>query len=127
MGHDITERGTRYRLQKLENDNVILGCSAILNPNLVSERLNRTITLRFKYSNLVTLVISAYRKTKELCTRGTSARVSGGDFDWISHFVFQSLEKYELKSSNFLNRFADLIADYRSYESNAVKASPYNI
>jgi DNA-binding Lrp family transcriptional regulator len=47
MGHEITERGIRYRLQKLENDNIILECSAILNPSLVSERLNRTITLRF--------------------------------------------------------------------------------
>lgn len=53
--------------------------------------------------------------------------MSGGDFDWVSHFVFQSLEQYELESNNFLNRFADLIADYRSFESNAVKASPYSI
>ena len=50
-----------------------------------------------------------------------------GDFDWISHFVFESVEQYELESNNFLNRFADLIADYRSYESKAVKVSPYAI
>ncbi len=51
MGYEITEREIRYRLQRLESDNVILGCSAILNPSLVSEKLNRTITLRFKYSS----------------------------------------------------------------------------
>lgn len=51
MGYEITERAIRYRLQRLESDNFILGCSAILNPNLVSEKLNRTITLRFKYSS----------------------------------------------------------------------------
>ncbi len=49
MGYEITERAIRYRLQRLESD--ILGCSAILNPSLVSEKLNRTITLRFKYSS----------------------------------------------------------------------------
>ena len=128
MGHDITERGIRYRLQKLENDNVILECSAILNPNLVSERLNRTITLRFKYSSNSSALIERlknYVQEAPFCVY--SARVSGGDFNWISHFVFQSLEQYELESNNFLNRFADLIADYRSYESNAVKASPYSI
>jgi DNA-binding Lrp family transcriptional regulator len=128
MGHEITERGIRYRLQKLENDNVILGCSSILNPNLVSERLNRTITIRFKYSSKSSALIERlknYVQEAPFCVY--SARVSGGDFDWISHFVFQSLEQYELESNNFLNRFADLIADYRSYESNAVKASPYSI
>jgi hypothetical protein len=32
-----------------------------------------------------------------------------------------------LESDNFLNRFSDLIADYRSYDSRAIKASPYSI
>jgi len=41
--------------------------------------------------------------------------------------LFFNLEQHELESNNFLSRFADLIADYRSYESNAVKASPYSI
>jgi DNA-binding Lrp family transcriptional regulator len=102
-----TERGIIYRLRKLENDNVILWCSAILNPNLVSERLNRTITLRFKYSNkLSTLIERLKNYVQEALFCVYSARVSGGDFDCISHFVFQSLEQYELESNNFLNRFA---------------------
>jgi len=53
-----------------------------------------------------------------------SARMTG-DFDWICHFVFDSVEQYEFESSNFLNRFVDLIDDFRSYESGMVKVSPY--
>jgi hypothetical protein len=50
-----------------------------------------------------------------------------GDFDWICHFVFDSIEQYELESNNFIHRFADLISDFRSYESKAVKLSTYTI
>jgi GAF domain-containing protein len=50
-----------------------------------------------------------------------------GDFDWICHFVFDSVEQYEFESSNFLNRFVDLIDDFRSYESSMVKVTPYTI
>ena len=47
--------------------------------------------------------------------------------DWICDFMFDSSpEQYELESNNnFLNRFVELIADYRSYESKPVKSSPY--
>jgi len=55
-----------------------------------------------------------------------SARLTG-DLDWISHFIFDSVEQYELESDNFLHRFAELITDYHSYESNTIKASPYMI
>ena len=41
-GHTITDRGVRHRIQKLEKNNVILGYSAILNPNIISEKINRT-------------------------------------------------------------------------------------
>ncbi|MHB8545925.1 MAG: hypothetical protein ACYDAJ_04090 [Nitrosotalea sp.] len=53
-----------------------------------------------------------------------SARLSG-DFDWICHFVFSSIEQYDLETNNFLNRFTDVISDFRSYESKATKSSPY--
>jgi transcriptional regulator with GAF, ATPase, and Fis domain len=55
-----------------------------------------------------------------------SARMTG-DFDWICHFVFDSIEQYEFESSNFLNRFIDLIDDFRSYESSMVKVTPYTL
>jgi hypothetical protein len=53
-----------------------------------------------------------------------SARLTG-DLDWISHFIFDSIERYELETDNFLHRFAELISDYRSYESSTIKATPY--
>ncbi|MDE1770940.1 MAG: hypothetical protein KGI28_10390, partial [Thaumarchaeota archaeon] len=53
-----------------------------------------------------------------------AARLSG-DFDWICHFVFSSTEQYDLETNNLLNRFSDLIADFRSYESKAIKSLPY--
>ena len=116
LGNEITERAIRYRLQRLENDNVILGYSGILNPSLVLEKLNRTIILKFMYSSNASVLIErlkSYVEEAPFCIY--SARLSGGDFDWISHFVFESVEQYELESDNFLNRFSDLIAEYRSY------------
>jgi DNA-binding Lrp family transcriptional regulator len=50
MGYDITDRTIRHRLERLEKRNVILGYSAILNPSFVSEKINRTIILKFKFS-----------------------------------------------------------------------------
>ena len=50
LGHSITDRGIRHRLQRLEKNNVILGYSAILNPNVLSEKINRTIILKFTFS-----------------------------------------------------------------------------
>jgi DNA-binding Lrp family transcriptional regulator len=127
MGYKITERAVRYRLQRLEKDNMILGYSAILNPKFVSEKINRTIILKFKFSHNISILterLKNYVEQISFCIY--SARLSG-DFDWICHFVFDSVEQYELESDNFLNRFAELIADYRSYESKTVKASPYTI
>ena len=36
LGYDLTDRAIRHRLRRLENSNVILGYSAILNPDYVS-------------------------------------------------------------------------------------------
>jgi len=94
MGHEITERAIRYRLQSLESNNIILGCSAILNPSFVSEKLNRTIAIKFKYSSNASVLIDRLKNYVEeapFCVY--SARLSGGDFDWISHFVFESVEQ----------------------------------
>ena len=128
MGYKITERAIRYRLQRLEKDDVILGYSAVLNPKFVSEKINRTIIIKFKFSHNISILterLKNYIGEMPFCIY--SARLSGGDFDWICHFVFDSVEQYELESDNFLNRFAELIADYRSYESKTVRASPYTI
>ena len=54
-------------------------------------------------------------------------QVELAETDWMCHFVFDSVSQYDLETNNFLNKFADLISDYRSYESNLIKASPYTI
>ena len=85
MGYQLTERAIRYRLQRLEDDGVILGYSAILNPSFISEKLNRTITLKFKYSSNSSVIIERLKNYVEeapFCVY--SARLSGGDFDWIT-------------------------------------------
>jgi DNA-binding Lrp family transcriptional regulator len=127
IGYKITERAVRYRIRKLETSNTVLGYSTILNPSFVSQRVNRTVILKFKYFyNASTLIdrLENYVQDASFCVY--SARLSG-DFDWICHFVFDSIEQYELESNNFLHRFADLIADFRSYESKPAKVSTYSI
>jgi DNA-binding Lrp family transcriptional regulator len=113
----------RHRLERLEKGNVILGYSAVLNHSYVSEKINRTIILKFKFSkDSQTLIdrLKSYVEEAPFClysSRLGSGIGGGGDFDWICHFVFDSIDQYELESNNFLNRFAELIADFRSYES----------
>ncbi len=127
LGYTITDRAVRQRLQRLEKKNMILGYSAILNPATISRKVNRTILLKFKYSKNVSVMIERltdYVDQSSFCVY--SARLSG-DFDWVCHFVFDSIEQYELESNNFLNIFADLIADFRTYESKMIKSSPYMI
>jgi DNA-binding Lrp family transcriptional regulator len=127
MGYKITERAIRYRIRRLESNNTILGYSVILNPSFVSNKVNRTIILKFKYSSGSPSLIhrlESYTQEASFCVY--SARMNG-DFDWICHFVFDSIEQYELESNNFIHRFADLISDFRSYESKVVKLSTYTI
>ena len=125
LGYKITDRTVRHRLVRLEKNNIVLGYTVLLNPTLLSEKLNRTILLKFKFRADTSDMISRLEKycgESHFCIY--SARMTG-DFDWICHFVFDSVEQYEFESSNFLNRFVDLIDDFRSYESGMVKVSPY--
>ncbi len=126
MEYKITDRAIRQRLKRLENKNVILGYSAILNPELVSQKINRTILLKFRYTshsnNLIDNLIN-YSKEAPFCV--FSAKING-DYDWIIHFVFDTIEQYELESSNFLQRFSKIVIDYRSYETKTFKLSPYS-
>lgn len=127
MSLTITDRAVRQRLKRLQKNKVILGYTTILNPDFVSEKVNRTILVKFKYSRTLPEAIerlTRYVNESPFCIY--AARL-GGDFDWICHFVFSSIEQYDLETNNFLNRFADLIADFRSYESKAIKSAPYVI
>ncbi|MDE1830587.1 MAG: GAF domain-containing protein, partial [Thaumarchaeota archaeon] len=125
MNFTITDRAVRQRLERLQKKKIILGYAAILNPDIVSEKVNRTILVKFKYSRTLSESVerlTRYVNESPFCIY--AARL-GGDFDWVCHFVFSSVEQYDLETNNFLNRFADLIADFRSYESKATKSAPY--
>ena len=127
LGYTITDRAIRQRLARLEKKDIILGYSAILNPNVILKKINRTLLLKFKLSKNIdelTTLLTKYVEESNFCN--FSCRLSG-DFDWICHFVFDSVEQYDLESNNFLNRFSDLISDVRSYDSKTVKLSPYMI
>lgn len=125
MNFTITDRAIRQRLERLQKKKVILGYAAILNPDLVSDKVNRTVLIKFKFSKNTQETIKrleTYLNESPFCIY--SARLHG-DFDWVCHFVFSSVEQYDLETNNFLNRFADLISDFRSYESKAAKSSLY--
>jgi DNA-binding Lrp family transcriptional regulator len=125
--YQITDRGIRHRLQRLEKNNTILGYSVTLNPELISEKVNRTVVLKFKFTKNTSELIkrlTEYVNESHFCTY--SSRLTG-DFDWICHFIFDSIEQYDLETNNFLNKFSELISDYRSYESNLIKSSPYTM
>jgi len=125
MNYHITDRGIRHRLQRLEKNKTILGYSVMLNPELIFEKINRTVVLKFKFTkSTIELIdrLTKYVNESQFCTY--SSRLSG-DFDWICHFVFDSVEQYDLETNNFLNKFSELISDYRSYESNLIKSSSY--
>ena len=127
MNYHITDRGIRHRLQRLEKNNTVVGYSVTLNPELISEKVNRTIVLKFKFTKDTPELINRlteYVNESHFCTY--SSRLNG-DFDWICHFIFDSVEQFDLETNNFLNKFSELILDYRSYESNLVKNTPYTI
>src|SRR6185503_3733066 len=127
MEHKITERAIRYRLKRLEQSNTILGYSPIFNPSLISDKISRTILLKFKITrNTSDLLerLNKYIENSDFCL--FSARMSG-DFDFICHFIFDSIEQYELESDNFINRFTELVSEYRTYDSKIIKATPYSI
>ena len=53
-GHTITDRGVRHRIKKLEKNNVILGYSAILNPNIISEKINLYCSIEIQVWKVIT-------------------------------------------------------------------------
>lgn len=127
MDHNITERAIRYRLKRLEQSNTILGYSPVFNPSLISDKISKTILLKFKITrNTSELMerLNKYIEDSHFCL--FSVRMSG-DFDLMCHFIFDSIEQYELENDNFLNRFTELVSEYRTYDSKIIKATPYSI
>ena len=127
-GFEMTDRAVRQRLQRLEKSGVILGYSTMLNPQLMSEnRVSKTVLIKFRFSGNSQILIERlenYVHESPFCVYG--ARLSG-DFDWICHFIFISIEQFEIENSNLIQRFADLIVDYRVYDSKTIKVHPYSL
>jgi len=128
LGFPITDRAVRQRISRLVKKKIVLGYSAILNHELTTNnKINRTILLKFKYSknseDLIKL-LKEYVQESSFCIYASKLN---GDFDWICHFVFDSIEQYEIESINFLNRFGELISDFRTYESINLKLSTYSV
>ena len=65
MGYKITERAIRYRLRRLEQNNIVLGYSTIFNPSLTSEKINRTIMLKFRFTKDSHILIDRLNKYVE--------------------------------------------------------------
>jgi len=127
LDYSISDRAIRQRLQKLEKNGTILGYSTILNSKLISDKINRTVILKFKFSkNTPQLIerLTNYVNESNFCT--FSSRLSG-DVNWVGHFVFDSIAQYDLETNNFLHKFSELISDYRSYESELVKLHNYTV
>lgn len=121
LNRHITDRAVRQRLHRLEKNNTILGYSTVLNPKLISEKINRTVMLKFKSSNNISKLTERlidYANRSDFCI--FSSRLNG-EVDWVGHFVFDSILQYDLETNNFLNTFSELISDYSSYESNLTK------
>jgi len=121
LNHHITDRAIRQRVHRLEKNNTILGYSTVLNPKLISEKINRTVMLKFKSSNNISKLterLMDYANRSDFCIFSSKLN---GDVNWIGHFIFDSISQYELETNNFLNTFSELISDYRSYESNLMK------
>jgi DNA-binding Lrp family transcriptional regulator len=128
-GFEITDRAIRQRLRRLEKSNVILGYSTMLNPRFVSEnsKISKTVLIKFRLSARSQMLIEkleGFMQDSIFCVY--SARLSG-DFDMACHFIFDSVEQFDLENSTLLQRFADLIADYRAYDSKALKIHPYSV
>jgi DNA-binding Lrp family transcriptional regulator len=129
VGYQITDRAIRQRLARLEKLGVIVAFSTVLNPQFVEKhnKVSKTVLIKFRISpNSQALIdkLENYVQQSAFCV--FAVRVSG-DFDWVCHFIFDSLEQFELENTSLLQRFADLITDYRVYDSKTIKVQPYSV
>ena len=126
LGYSLTDRAVRKRLERLERRDIVVGYSAILSPRFTSEKVHRTLLLKFKHAHNQKMLerLAAFADRSRFCTY--SGRIVG-DMDWIGHFTFESQRQCELEINNFLFTFEELIETYRSYATHAVKCTPYSV
>jgi len=108
LGYELTDRAIRPHAPaagKTRDHHRLLGSA---NPSFVSDKINRTMLIKFRYSkNLLTLIerLTEYLGKLRFCLFSSKLN---GDFDWICNLVFDSQEQYELESNNFLSIFSEL-------------------
>jgi DNA-binding Lrp family transcriptional regulator len=124
LDYNITERAVRYRIKKLERDGIIMGYSTILNPAHTSEKIQKLILIKFRIiKDSVSLLdrLMTYLNESAFCIY--ACRIHG-DYDFVCHFIFDSIVQFDLEIDNFIYQFSDLIADFRTFESRIFKFNP---
>lgn len=124
----MTERGIVKRLKRLEEKNIIIGYSTIVNPIILAKKTCRVLFLKFKDSLSTTEGVNKLNRYIEESSFCLSAAIlPEGDFDYICEFVFESQRQFAIESNNFLYTFKDLISEYHIYESKIIKSRNYRI
>jgi DNA-binding Lrp family transcriptional regulator len=124
LEYSITERAVRYRIKKLEKDGIIIGYSTILNPNYTNEKIQKLILIKFRIiRDNVILVdrLMKYLNDSAFCVYACRLH---GDYDFVCHFIFDSIDQFDLEIDNFIYQFSDLIADFRTFDSRVFKFNP---
>lgn len=124
LEYNITERAVRYRIKKLEKDGIIMGYSTILNPTYTNEKIQKLILIKFRIikdnAGLVDRLMN-YLNDSTFCVYACKIH---GDYDFVCHFVFDSIDQFDLEIDNFIYQFSDLIADFRTFDSRLFKFNP---
>lgn len=124
LEYSITERAVRYRIKKLEKDGIIMGYSTILNPAYANEKIQKLILIKFRIirdnANLVDRLMK-YLNDSIFCVYACKIH---GDYDFVCHFIFDSIDQFDLEIDNFIYQFSDLIADFRTFDSRLFKFNP---
>jgi DNA-binding Lrp family transcriptional regulator len=125
---NMTDRGVLRRLKRLQQNRIVLGYSATLNPEIFIKKVCLVLTLKFRNSPMTPELIrklDSYVYRSLFCL--SALRVYEGDFDYICELVFESQRQFETESQNFLHIFKDLIYEYHIYQSKLIKSSSYRI
>lgn len=122
----ITERAVRYRLKKLEKEGVILGYSTLINHSYINDKINKTVLLKFKIVKDQSVLIERLKKyVNESSFCIYSCKVQG-EYDFICHFIFDSIEQFDLEIDNFINQFSNLISDLRTLDALLIRFANYS-
>ena len=120
-GIKISERGLGKRIERLENNKIITGYTAIVDMKRVNMGVPRLVTV--KLSSPTDFVqrladMKEYLASAPFCD--FSAR-SNGSFDWIELKFFNNIEQANAEADLYRTWFGDIIEDYQSYDLDVYK------